>query len=134
FGAPFMVHHPTVYARLLGQKIDDHDVECWLVNTGWTGGAYGTGSRMSIAHTRAMVNAAIEARIAPDFETEPFFGLRIPKHVPNVPDEVLNPRDAWPDKAAYDAQAKKLASLFFENFKRFEANASDAVKAIAIKP
>ncbi len=134
FGAPFMVHHPTTYARLLGKKIDEHKVECWLVNTGWTGGAYGTGQRMSIAHTRAMVNAAIEGRIAHDFEIEPFFGLRVPKHVPNVPDEVLNPRVAWSDKAAYDAQAKKLAALFFENFKRFEAQASDAVKAIAIKP
>src|SRR5579863_7584704 len=134
FGAPFMVHHPTTYARLLGRKIDEHRVECWLVNTGWTGGPYGVGKRMSIAHTRAMVNAAIEGRIAPEFATEPFFGLRIPKHVPDVPDEVLNARDVWADKHAYDAQAKKLATLFFENFKRFEAQASDAVKAVAIKP
>ncbi|MBV8155425.1 MAG: phosphoenolpyruvate carboxykinase (ATP) [Candidatus Eremiobacteraeota bacterium] len=134
FGAPFMVHHPTTYARLLGQKIAEHTVECWLVNTGWTGGPYGVGKRMSIAHTRAMVNAAIEGRIAPSFQDEPFFGLRIPKHVPDVPDEVLNPRDAWPDKSAYDAQAKKLAGLFFENFKRFEAQASESVKAVAIKP
>jgi phosphoenolpyruvate carboxykinase (ATP) len=134
FGAPFMVHHPTVYARLLGKKIDDHDVECWLVNTGWTGGPYGVGKRMSIAHTRAMVNAAIEGTIPNEFSTEPFFGLRIPKSVPGVPDNVLDPRQAWPDKSAYDAQAKKLASLFYENFKRFEAQASDAVKAIAIKP
>ena len=134
FGAPFMVHHPTTYATSARRSIDEHRVECWLVNTGWTGGAYGVGKRMSIAHTRAMVNAAIEGRIAPDFVTEPFFGLRVPKHVPDVPDEVLNPREAWADKNAYDAQAKKLASLFFENFKRFEAQASDAVKAIAIKP
>jgi phosphoenolpyruvate carboxykinase (ATP) len=134
FGAPFMVHRPTVYAKLLGKKIDEHDVECWLVNTGWTGGPYGVGKRMSIAHTRAMVNAAIEGRIAPDFITEPFFGLRIPKSVPDVPADVLDPRHAWPDKAAYDTQAEKLAKLFYENFKRFEAHASDAVKAIAIKP
>jgi phosphoenolpyruvate carboxykinase (ATP) len=134
FGAPFMVHHPTVYSRLLGKKIDEHDVECWLVNTGWSGGPYGVGKRMSIAHTRAMVNAAIENRIPKDFEEEPFFGLLIPKSVPGVPSEVLNPRNVWPDKAAYDAQAKKLATLFFENFKRFEAQASDAVKAVAIKP
>ena len=129
-----MVHHPTVYSRLLGRKIDEHDVECWLVNTGWTGGPYGIGKRMSIAHTRAMVNAAIEERIAHDFESEPFFGLLVPREVPGVPSEVLNPRHAWPDKAAYDAQAKKLATLFFENFKRFESQASDAVKAVAIKP
>ena len=134
FGAPFMVHHPTVYAKLLGKKIDTNEVECWLVNTGWTGGAYGTGKRMSIAHTRAMVNAAIEGRIAGDFEREPFFGLLVPKAVPDVPAEVLNPRNAWADKAAYDAQAKKLAELFFSNFKKFEAHASDGVKAIAIKP
>ena len=134
FGAPFMVHRPTVYAKLLGKKIDDHEVECWLVNTGWTGGPYGVGKRMSIAHTRAMVNAAIEGRIAPEFNVEPFFGLRIPKSVPEVPPDVLDPRHAWADKAAYDAQAEKLAGLFFQNFKRFEPHASDAVKAIAIKP
>ena len=73
FGAPFMVHHPTVYARLLGRKIEEHDVQCWLVNTGWTGGPYGVGHRMAIAHTRAMVNAAIEGRIPDDYETERFF-------------------------------------------------------------
>ncbi len=134
FGAPFMVHHPTVYSRLLGKKIDEHDVECWLVNTGWSGGPYGVGKRMSIAHTRAMVNAAIENRIPKDFVEEPFFGLLIPKSVPDVPEDVLNPRNVWPDKAAYDAQAKKLATLFFENFKRFETHASDLVKAVAIKP
>ncbi|MBV8489592.1 MAG: phosphoenolpyruvate carboxykinase (ATP), partial [Candidatus Eremiobacteraeota bacterium] len=134
FGAPFMVHHPTVYAKLLGRKIDEHDVACWLVNTGWTGGPYGIGKRMSIAHTRAMVNAAIEGRISNDFEVEPFFGLRIPKSVPDVPKEVLNPRNVWPSHAEYDAQAKKLAQLFFENFKRFEAQASEGVKAVAIKP
>ena len=129
-----MVHHPTVYSRILGKKIDEHEVECWLVNTGWTGGPYGVGKRMSIAHTRAMVNAAIEGRIPADFDLEPFFGLRLPRHVPGVPDEVLNPRNAWPDKAAYDEQARKLASLFFENFKRFDAHASEGVKAVAITP
>jgi phosphoenolpyruvate carboxykinase (ATP) len=134
FGAPFMVHRPTTYSRLLGEKINSHEVECWLVNTGWTGGPYGVGNRMSIAHTRAMVNAAIEGRIGGEFVTEPFFGLRIPKSVPGVPDDVLEPRLAWPDPAAYDAQAKKLATLFYENFKRFEPHASDAVKAVAVKP
>ena len=134
FGAPFMVHHPTVYAKLLGRKIDEHVVECWLVNTGWIGGAYGVGKRMSIAHTRAMVNAAIEGRIPKGYDIEPFFGLAIPKTVPDVPSEVLNPRNNWADKASYDAQARKLAQLFYDNFKRFEAHASDAVKAIAIKP
>ena len=134
FGAPFMVHHPTVYSRLLGKKIDEHDVQCWLVNTGWSGGAYGVGKRMSIAHTRAMVNAAIEGRIPNDFEEEPFFGLLVPTSVPGVPGEVLNPRNVWPDKNAYDATARKLAQLFFDNFKRFEDQVLDPVKAVAIKP
>jgi phosphoenolpyruvate carboxykinase (ATP) len=134
FGAPFMVHHPTVYAKLLGSKIFHNDVACWLVNTGWTGGPYGVGSRMKIAHTRAMVNAAIEGRIASDFATEKFFGLAVPRAVPGVPGEVLDPRNAWADKSAYDAQAKKLATLFFENFKRFDAHASEGVKAVAISP
>ncbi len=134
FGAPFMVHHPTVYAKLLGRKIEEHDVACWLVNTGWTGGAYGIGKRMSIAHTRAMVNAAIEGRIPNDFEPEKFFGLLIPKSVPGVPAEVLNPRNAWKDVRAYDAQAATLAQLFSDNFRRFEAQASEAVKRAAIKP
>ncbi len=134
FGAPFMVHHPTVYSKLLGRKIEENDVECWLVNTGWTGGPYGVGKRMSIAHTRAMVNAAIEGRITGTFTREPFFGLLVPEQVPDVPADVLNPRNAWSDTAAYDAQAKKLARLFFENFKRFASHATDAVKAIAITP
>lgn len=134
FGAPFMVHHPTVYARLLGRKIDEHEVDCWLVNTGWTGGPYGVGHRMAIAHTRAMVNAAIEGRIANEYEVEPFFGLRIPKRVPDVPDEVLNPRNAWSDKSAYDEQARKLSQLFFNNFRRFEMHVADAVNAVAIRP
>jgi len=135
FGAPFMVHHPTVYAKLLGERIAHHEVNCWLVNTGWTGGGYGVGSRMKIAYTRAMVNAAIEGRLADaQFEREPYFGLAIPTSVPDVPPEVLNPRNAWADKAAYDAQAKHLAGLFAENFKRFEAHASPEVLAVAIKP
>jgi phosphoenolpyruvate carboxykinase (ATP) len=135
FGAPFMVHHPTVYAQLLGERIAKHDVTCWLVNTGWTGGAYGVGKRMSIAHTRAMVNAALDGSLnGATFEPEPFFGLSIPTALHDVPAEVLNPRNAWSDKAAYDAQARKLAGLFFENFKKFEAHASDGVRAVAISP
>jgi phosphoenolpyruvate carboxykinase (ATP) len=135
FGAPFMVHHPTVYARLLGERIARHEVTCWLVNTGWTGGAYGTGGkRISIAHTRAMINAALGGRLNEAlFVSEPFFGLRIPSEVPKVPPDVLNPRNAWPDPAAYDAQARKLAGLFAENFGQFEQHASDGVRAIAIR-
>ncbi|MGD1065903.1 MAG: phosphoenolpyruvate carboxykinase (ATP) [Vulcanimicrobiaceae bacterium] len=135
FGAPFMVHHPTVYAKLLGERIDHHEVTCWLVNTGWTGGAYGTGNRMKIAYTRAMVNAAIEGKLSGvDYVTEPFFGLAIPQSVPDVPSEVLDPRGAWSDASAYDVQAKKLAGLFADNFKRFEAHAAPGILAVAIKP
>ena len=133
FGAPFMVHHPTVYAKLLGERIAEHGVRCWLVNTGWTGGAYGTGKRMKIAYTRAMVNAAIDGRLAgASFEREPFFGLEIPTAVPDVPGDVLNPRNAWADSAAYDAQAKQLAGLFADNFARFEPHASPELLAVAI--
>ncbi|MBV8644579.1 MAG: phosphoenolpyruvate carboxykinase [Candidatus Eremiobacteraeota bacterium] len=135
FGAPFMVHHPTVYAKLLGERIAHHKVNCWLVNTGWTGGAYGVGSRMKIAYTRAMLNAAIDGRLADvTFEREPFFGLAIPAAVPDVPAEVLNPRNAWADKAAYDAQAKHLAGLFAQNFTRFTDHVSPDVRAVAITP
>ncbi len=135
FGAPFMVHHPTVYAKLLGERIAKHEVTCWLVNTGWTGGAYGVGKRISIAHTRAMVNAALDGSLRDaTFETEPFFGLALPAAVPDVPSNVLNPRSAWADGAAYDAQANKLALLFHENFKQFAEHASDGVNAIAITP
>ncbi len=135
FGAPFMVHHPTVYSKLLGKRIDEHNVACWLVNTGWSGGPYGVGKRMAIGYTRAMVNAAIEGALAGvEFQTEPFFGLSIPLQVPGVPGEVLDPRNVWLDGKAYDAQAKKLAALFAENFRKFEAHASEGVKAAAIKP
>ena len=92
----------------------------WLVNTGWTGGAYGTGSRMKLAYTRAMIDAAFSGELDKvNFETEPVFGLEIPTTCPGVPDEVLNPRSTWADKSAYDAQAAKLKSMFEENFKRF---------------
>ena len=135
FGAPFMVHHPTVYAQLLGERIAKHEVSCWLVNTGWNGGPYGVGKRMKIAHTRAMVNAAIAGRLHDvGFVKEPFFGLQVPKSVPDVPSEVLDPRASWADKSAYDAQAKKLAGLFASNFERFATHVSPEILAVAIKP
>ncbi|MGA3038685.1 MAG: phosphoenolpyruvate carboxykinase (ATP) [Vulcanimicrobiaceae bacterium] len=136
FGAPFMVHPPTTYAKLLGERIQKFNVSCWLVNTGWTGGPYGVGSRMKIEYTRAMVNAAIEGELDAGitFKAEPFFGLQIPSSVPGVPSEVLDPRGSWSDKAAYDAQAKKLAKLFADNFTKYAAQAGDAINAIAIKP
>lgn len=129
FGAPFMVHHPSVYAKLLGEKIKEHNVNCWLLNTGWTGGPYGVGSRMKISYTRAMLNAALHGELD-NVETvkDPFFGLNVPVSCPGVPQEVLNPRNTWTDKEKYDETAKKLANMFVENFKQFESEVDEKVK------
>jgi phosphoenolpyruvate carboxykinase (ATP) len=129
FGAPFMVHHPNVYADLLGKKIDEHGSKIWFVNTGWTGGPYGVGKRMHLPYTRAMVNAALAGQLD-NVETyaDPIFGVLIPKTVPGVPNEVLNPRETWSDKDAYDAQAKMLAGRFQENFKKYAEGTSEAIK------
>ena len=131
FGAPFMVRHPSVYANLLAEKLEKYKVDCWLVNTGWTGGPYSVGSRMSIAHTRALVNAALDGSLAKGkMVTDPVFGFEVPVEAPGVPAEVLNPRDTWKDPSAYDAQAKKLAQLFHENFKQFaDQTPANVVKA-----
>jgi phosphoenolpyruvate carboxykinase (ATP) len=129
FGAPFMALHPTVYADLFGKLIAEHDVGCWLVNTGWTGGPYGIGARMKIAHTRAMITAALTGQLAKvAFERHPVFNLEMPKTCPGVPDSVLNPRNTWPDAAQYDEQARKLAAMFVENFKTFENDVPASVK------
>src|SRR5215203_2493349 len=134
FGAPFMVLHPTVYADFLGQRIARHNARVWLVNTGWTGGAYGLGKRMKIAHTRAMIDAALSGALDNvSFVVDPVFNLEVPQSVPGVPPEVLNPRNTWADSAAYDVQAHKLARMFIENFKTFEADASPDVKAAGPK-
>ena len=128
FGAPFMPRHPGEYARLLAQKVQESGAKVWLVNTGWTGGKYGEGHRMSIGHTRALINAALSGQLDDvKFVRDPFFNLEIPTEVPGVPQEVLNPRDAWQDKAAYDETAKKLARMFRENFGRFESGVDQAV-------
>ncbi len=134
FGAPFMVLHPTVYADFLGQRIARHGSKVWLVNTGWTGGPYGVGKRMKIAHTRAMIDAALSGALDHvSFVTDPVFNLEVPQSVPGVPQEVLNPRNTWTDGAAYDQQAQKLARMFIDNFKTFEADASPDVKAAGPK-
>ena len=134
FGAPFLPSHPNVYAELLAKKVAEHGVSVWLVNTGWTGGAYGDGHRMPIKHTRAMVNAALDGELdGVTMTVDPIFGFEVPTSCPNVPAEVLVPRNAWKDPAAYDAQANKLAGMFVDNFKQFEAEVSDAVKAAAPK-
>jgi phosphoenolpyruvate carboxykinase (ATP) len=129
FGAPFMVWDPNVYAKLLGERIAKHQARVWLVNTGWTGGPYGVGSRMRIAHTRAMINAALSGALDHvGYEIDPIFNLEVPASCPDVPIGVLQPRTTWTDGAAYDAQAKKLARMFADNFKTFEATASADVK------
>lgn len=130
YGAPFLPLHPSKYAELLGQKIDEHDVNVWLVNTGWSGGPYGVGSRMKIAYTRAMVNAALNGDLN-DVPTEahPIFGLQMPTACPNVPPEVLNPRNTWADKNAYDEQARRLADMFIQNFEKYADQVTEEVRA-----
>jgi phosphoenolpyruvate carboxykinase (ATP) len=129
FGAVFLVWHPAKYAEMLGRLIEEHGSNVWLVNTGWTGGPYGVGSRMKLPHTRQMVNALLHGELAGVKTTaDPVFGLAVPTAIPGVPKDVLRPRETWKDAAAYDAQAKKLAGMFQENFKKFESFVSDAVK------
>ncbi|MCW5725240.1 MAG: phosphoenolpyruvate carboxykinase [Maricaulaceae bacterium] len=130
FGAPFMPRHPAEYGALLRELIATHGVDCWLVNTGWTGGAYGTGSRMPIRATRALVNAALEGSLkSAQFRTDPMFGFQVPVSVPGVDGGILDPRGTWADAAAYDAQAEKLAKMFVENFARFESHVGAQVAA-----
>jgi phosphoenolpyruvate carboxykinase (ATP) len=131
FGAPFMVLHPSVYAELLKEKIARHGVHCWLVNTGWSGGGYSIGSRMPIAYSRALVNAAIDGTLAAgEFEKEPFFGLMIPKACPNVSVEVLNPCNVWADKTSYDESAKGLVERFRNNFEQYKGYVSEEVALV----
>jgi phosphoenolpyruvate carboxykinase (ATP) len=128
FGAPFMPLKPKVYGELLVRQMQEHRTDVWLVNTGWTGGAYGVGHRMPISYTRAMINAALEHRLDnADFDSNNIFGLAIPKTCPGVPSEVLNPRNTWQDKAAYDKQARKVAEMFTDNFKKFAPTVNEVV-------
>jgi phosphoenolpyruvate carboxykinase (ATP) len=135
FGAPFMALAPTVYAGLLGEKIARHKVNVWLVNTGWSGGTYGVGKRMAIAHTRAMVHAALGGALN-DVPTtpDPTFGIAVPRACPDVPAEVLDPRTTWADPAAYDAQARKLAAMFAENFATYAEQVAPEVRAAGPQP
>ena len=128
FGEPFMVRPPADYARLLGEKLDASGADVYLVNTGWTGGPYGTGTRMNLGHTRALVNAALSGALK-EVETrvDPTFGIAVPTHVAGVPDEVLDPRATWTDGAAYDAAAARLAQMFADNFERY-TDVPDAVR------
>jgi len=122
FGAPFMPRHPSVYGNLLRDKIAEHGATCWLVNTGWTGGAYGTGSRMPIRATRALLNAALDGSLNEvEMRTDPNFGFEVPLSVSGVDDSLLDPRETWTDKQAYDREAQSLVSKFIANFEKFEA-------------
>jgi len=132
FGAPFMPRHPSVYAEMLGERMDRHSVPVWLVNTGWTGGPYGVGERMNITWTRQMVRAALGGALDEvETRTDPTFGFEVPVSCPDVPTEVLWPRDTWADKGAYDARARQLARMFVDNFKQFEDRVSKSVCAAA---
>lgn len=121
FGAPFLPLHPAKYAELLGKKIEDENVSVWLINTGWSGGGYGVGERMSLSYTRAMITAAMEGQLdSVDFVQDEIFGLNIPATCPEVPAEILTPRNTWEDKVAYDKKANDLAQRFIKNFETFE--------------
>ncbi len=134
FGAPFMPRHPSEYGKLLGELIDRHGAACWLVNTGWTGGPFGVGARMPIKETRALLSAALDGSLneAP-MRADPIFGFDVPTSVPGVDEAILWPRNTWSSPEDYDAQAEKLAAMFVENFKVFEAFVSDDVRAAAPK-
>ena len=132
FGAPFLPLHPTVYAEMLGKKMKEHNVNIWMVNTGWIGGAYGVGSRIKLKYTRAMIHAALNGSLQKvQFQKHPVFGMMMPFTCPGVPEEFLNPRNTWKNKYEYDQQAKILAKLFVENFKNYESKVSKEILAAA---
>jgi phosphoenolpyruvate carboxykinase (ATP) len=130
FGAPFLPLQPGVYAKMLGERLAQHGARCWMVNTGWTGGPYGEGHRMKLAHTRAMVRAALDGRLdGVPTRQDPVFALAIPTAVPDVPSEVLDPRTTWADPSRYDAQARKLATMFRDNFAKFTDQVREDVRS-----
>lgn len=134
FGAPFMPSHPMVYADLLVKKMAEHGTTAWLLNTGWSGGPYGVGERMGIGHTRTLLNAALDGSLAAgEFTVHPTFGVEVPTHCEDVPDEILDPKATWSDGEAYEATAQKLAGLFAENFVQFAEGCSDAINAAGPK-
>jgi phosphoenolpyruvate carboxykinase (ATP) len=132
FGAPFMPCHPSVYGNLLRELIAEHEVDCWLVNTGWTGGAYGEGRRMPIKVTRRLLSSALDGSLKGGrFYTDPYFGFAVPTDVPGIEPHILYPRKTWRDKLAFDAQAKRLVDMFTKNFEKFEAHVDTAVRDAA---
>jgi len=129
FGGPFMVHHPAYYADLLKRKIERYGVTCWLLNTGWVGGPYGIGKRISIRYTRSLLNAALDGQLADvEYTTDPIFGFQVPRSCPDVPENVLDPASTWSSKEAYMKRYRGLASRFIDNFKKFEDQAPEEVR------
>ncbi|WP_205509244.1 phosphoenolpyruvate carboxykinase (ATP) [Longitalea arenae] len=134
FGAPFLPLHPGFYASMLGEKLKKHKAKVWLINTGWTGGSYGTGSRMKLSYTRAMISAALDGALDQvEFETHPVFGMEVPTSCPGVPSVILNPRNTWADTAAYDKAAENLAKQFITNFEKYASGVAPEVLAAAPK-
>lgn len=132
FGAPFLPLHPGVYAEMLGKKMKEHNVNVWMINTGWSGGGYGVGKRMKLDYTRAMITAVLEGKLEDaEYIAHPVFGILMPRNCPNVPSEILNPRNTWPDKTAYDEAAKKLAQQFINNFEKYASGVSAEILAAA---
>jgi len=130
FGAPFLPLPPSYYANVLAGKLDEYGPDVWMINTGWTGGPYGVGSRIRIPYTRAMLNAALAGELDNvSYSTDPVFGFEVPEEVPGVPSEILVPRQTWADGAAYDKQAARLAGMFRENFKKYAEGAAPGVAA-----
>jgi phosphoenolpyruvate carboxykinase (ATP) len=135
FGAPFMPLHPTKYAEMLGERMRDHEVNIWLVNTGWTGGGYGTGKRISLKYTRAMIHEAMDGDLAnAKYKEHEVFGLMMPTSCPGVPDELLDPKNTWSDTVLYDTKARKLAADFVDNFAKFADQANEEIMAAAPRP
>ena len=135
FGAPFMSLHPSVYADMLGERIAKHNVSCWLVNTGWTGGPYGVGHRVEIKYTRAMIKAILEGQLDKvETKEDPVFGIHVPIKVKGVPDEILFPRNTWKNPETYDEKAKELANQFIENFKEYESNVDKKILDASPRP
>lgn len=132
FGAPFLPLHPTQYAEMLGERMRKQNVNIWLVNTGWSAGPYGVGSRIALKYTRAMITAVLEGQLTDvDYQEMPVFGLHMPTSCPGVPAEILNPRNTWADKAAYDVKAQELANKFVSNFDTFKDQANEEILAAA---
>lgn len=130
FGAPFLPLHPVRYAQMLGEKIEKHRVKVWLINTGWTGGEYGVGTRIPLEYTRAIISAVLNGKLdSVDFHRQPVFGLMIPSHCPGVPSRLLNPEDAWQNREAYAKAALKLAGFFAANFKKFSGLVSKEIES-----